>query len=310
MQKNWILYGLSAIVLLAAAGILSLKSGILSFDTPEKQKYSKHPQKFDNPDPELQRQWEDLKEVLCDNEHMKYYKIMIGRNVNISSILEVMTTGSTDLTNIWSHLLFGIYFLFASFHRRGRFFWLFIITSYTYFMSACYHIFRNYSRTLYDIFLCFDVSSIGIQIFSYNIVDTISFFSKRRPDLKKIYLTIFISFLIITTASIPIILHYKFYTFRTVLFSFVATIGFGLIYHGYKVQLTQGQSTLLSMIYYRIISYLLQGVGIFFRGSHIPERYLPDTVFQEYFHSHFWFHIAAAIGSVYACKSSEILAAL
>ena len=271
-------------------------------------KYGRHPQKFDSKDPELQKQWEELKEVLCDNEHMKYYKILIGQPINIKTIFSVWFTPNTDVTNVWSHFFFAVLFIVRSFTKEGRFFWLNLVTAYTFLMSGLYHTFRNYSRRLYDIFLCFDVSSIGIQIFSYNIVDTISFFSGKRDDLERMYLIFFITFDIITIISIPFILKYKLYTFRTILFSFVATIGFGLIYHGFTIN--NNTTILYDMLKNRVISYALQGVGIFFRASHIPERWLPDTVFQEFFHSHFWFHVTAATGSLFACCSSEILAQL
>ena len=308
MKKTNIFYLISGIILLISSAIFIKNQNFIKKNDQEILKYSKHPQTFENPDPELQKQWEELKEVLCDNEHMKYYKIMIGQPINFQTVFNVMTSPSTDLTNIWSHLLFGIFFILRSLKFKGRFFWLNLITAYTYLMSACYHIFRNYSRLLYDIFLSFDVSSIAIQIFSYNIVDSISFFNKKRNDLKKKYLIGFITSTIITLISIPVILYYKFYTFRTILLSSVATVGYILIYHGYLIN--GFNDSVKNLLRNRIISYALQGVGIFFRASHVPERFLPDTVFQEFFHSHFWFHIAAAIGSIYACISSESIAEL
>lgn len=268
-------------------------------------KYSRHPQKFDCKDPELQRQWEDLKEVLCDNEHMKYYKIMVGQKINLKTIFNVWTTPSNDLSNIWSHFLFGIFFIVRAFNFEGRFFWLNAITAYTYFMSSMYHTFRTYSRKLYNIFLVFDVLGIAIQISTYNIVDTISLMGTKRPDLEKLYLIVYISILVLNFISIPIILHYKKYTVRTILFCVVATSGFVLMYNGYLVN---GVSEEFKALFYnRLITFAYQGVGIFFRGSHIPERWLPNTIWQEYFHSHFWFHIVASIGSIYACRSSEAL---
>ena len=308
MKQKYFWYFSSALVLLISICFVLFKSDFLKSDGKELLKYSNHPQTFESSDPNLQEQWESLKEVLCDNEHMKYYKIMIGQPINFATVFNVMTTPSTDLSNIWSHLLFFFFFIKRAFRFSDRFFWLNCVTAYTYLMSACYHIFRNYNRRLYDIFLCCDVSSIAIQIYAYNIVDSISFFSKKKKNLKIMYIAGLLISELFILLSIPIILRYKLYTFRTVLFSLVATFGFLLIYHGYRVN---GYSeSFKKLIINRVISYALQGLGIFFRGSHIPERFFQDTVFQEFFHSHFFFHIAAAIGSVYACISSESIANL
>ena len=268
-------------------------------------KYSNHVQKFENADPQLQEQWKHLKEVLCDNEHLKYYKIMIGRKINFKSILEVWTSPSIELTNFWSHFLFGIYFLIRGFSFSGRFFVLNLLTALTYLMSSVYHTFRSFSRKLFDLMLCFDVSGIAIQVLTYNFVDTISFFGGIRDDLVKNYVICHGLLSLFTYITIPILLYNKLYTCRTVLICFVAMSGYFLIYHAYLI--FGFTEKIQKLLFYRIVSFSLQGVGIFFRGSHIPERFLPDTIFQKFFHSHFWFHIVAAIGSIYACMSSEVL---
>lgn len=271
----------------------------------EKLKYSRHPQKFENPDPKLQKEWEDLKEVLCDNEYMMGYKIMVGQPISIPTIWNIITTVHTDTSNIYSHLLFGFFFLFRAYGQINRLVFMNCMCALTFFMSAFYHTFRNYSRKMYNMCLCFDVSAIGIQIFTFNLVDIVTYFEESRPDLLKIYMMILASFFIITMVSMPFILHYKIYWLRTFLYIILATTCFPLAFHAYIVNgMTEKMK---SMIYLRLMTFFFQGVGLCFRSSHIPERFAQGTIFQYVLHSHFWFHIFGSIGSYYGCLSSEAL---
>ena len=269
-----------------------------------KNKYSKHPQKFNNPDPKLQKEWEELKEVLCDNEYMINYKIMIGQPINISTVWNILSTKHTDTTNIYSHLFFAIFFLIRCFFVEKKFI---IVNSFcflTYFLSATYHTFRNYSRKLYDICLIFDVSGIAIQIFGFLIMDSICFFQDSRPDLMKNYLIFFCTLFIIVLIAIPIILHYKIYCLRTFLFTLISLLCFPQVYHYYHYN---GLNDLLKQyLPYRTLVFIWQGIGLCFRSSHVPERFLPGTIFQYFWHSHFWFHIFATFGSYYGCLSCEV----
>lgn len=268
-------------------------------------KYRQHSETFDSPDPNLQKQWEDLKDVLCDNEYMTRYKIMIGQPINLKTIFNIWTTPSTDLSNIWSHFLAAIFFIVRGCFFKERIFWLHMVTAYTYIVSSLYHTFRNYSRNLYDIMLNFDVSGIAIQIFSYDFVDTIAFFYNRNNKLMYIYIGVFSVLAILIVGSVPFILKRKLYTLRTVSFSICALTCFPLFAHGIKVYGWNSKSQ--RMLYLRIITIALEGVGIFFRASKIPERFCQGNIFQWCFHSHFWFHIAASVGSFVGCLSCEAM---
>ncbi|EAY14286.1 hypothetical protein TVAG_026070 [Trichomonas vaginalis G3] len=268
-------------------------------------KYRYHPEKFDTDDPVLQKEWEDLKDVLCDNEYMTRYKIMIGQPINLKTIWNIWSTPSTDLSNIWSHFIAGIFFIVRGCFFPGRFLALHLITAYTYITSSMYHTFRNYNRKLYDIMLNFDVSGIAIQIFSYDFVDTIAFFHNRRNDLMYIYIAVFSVLAILIIGSVPIILKRKLYTLRTVSFSICALTCFPLFVHGIKIYGWNSKSK--RMLILRIITIALEGVGIFFRASKLPERCAQGGVFQWCFHSHFWFHLAASVGSFVGCLSTEAM---
>ncbi|EAX94520.1 hemolysin-III related family protein [Trichomonas vaginalis G3] len=272
----------------------------------EKKKYRYHPEKFDSKDPVLQEQWEDLKDVLCDNEYMTKYKIMIGKPINLKTIIEIWTSKSTDLSNIWSHFLAGVFFIIRGWSFDGRLFTLHLLAAYTYIMSAMYHTFRNYNRKMYDIMLNFDVSGIAIQIFSYDFVDTIAFFHGKRDDLMYIYCAVFAILSVIVIGAVPIILSRKLYTLRTVLFSLCAFTCFPLFAHGIKIYGWNEKSQ--NMLILRIATIALEGVGIFFRASKVPERFTQGNIFQWCLHSHFWFHIAGAIGSYVGCLSAEAMA--
>lgn len=268
-----------------------------------KLKYKNHPQKFDNSDPELQKQWEDLKEVLCDNEFMTRYKIMVGQPINFSTVWNILTTIHTDTSNIYSHLIACIFFVIRSIGLEFRFALVHLLCALTFFMSVIYHTFRNYSRKLYDITLVLDVNGINIQIFAYLFTDTISFFGSTRPDLMQNYLILYGILLVISLTSVPFILHYKIYWLRTFTFILISFLCFPLIYHSYLINGLTDQ--LRIFIPLRLFVFFWQGLGLIFRSSHIPERFLPHTIFQYIFHSHFWFHICGAIGSYFGCLSCQ-----
>lgn len=270
----------------------------------EKLKYSKHPQKFESTDPKLQKEWEDLKEVLCDNEYMIRYKIMVGQPINFSTVWNILSTIHTDTSNIYSHLIAGVFFVYRSINKDFRFALVHLLCALTFFMSSFYHTFRNYSRKLYDIMLVLDVNGINIQIFAYLFTDTMNFFGNLRPDLMKNYLILFGFLLFISMISVPFILHYKIYWLRTFTFIVFSFLCLPLVYHCYLISGLTDQ--LRAFIPIRLAVFFWQGLGLIFRSSHIPERFFPHTIFQYIFHSHFWFHICGAIGSYFGCLSCEV----
>ncbi|OHS96045.1 hemolysin-III related family protein [Tritrichomonas foetus] len=275
--------------------------------TPKKLKYSNHPQKFDNPDPKLQKEWEDLKEVLCDNEYMMGYKIMVGQKINFSTVWNILTTKHTDTSNIYSHLIFGFFFTYRAFAFNSKFELILVnlLCALTFFMSAFYHTFRNYSRRWYDLCLTLDVSGIGIQIFAYLITDTINFFKDDHPDLMRNYLIFFCILFVVSLVSVPFILKYKLYFWRTFMFTIISMLCIPLIMH--HIWLCNGiDEKLRRFLPLRAAIFFWQGVGLCFRSSHIPERFFPRTIFQYVFHSHFWFHIAGSVGSYFGCLSCEV----
>jgi len=269
------------------------------------KKYCLHPQKFHNPDATLQKEWENLKEVLCDNEYMKNYKIMVGQKIGIKSMANVWTSIHADTSNIYSHFFFALLFFWVAFKKEGSIFWLYLAAGSTFIISAIYHTIRNYSRKIYDIALNLDVSSIGIQVFMFNFVDCINLFKDTRPDITRNYLIGFGALFTICLSSIPIILKHKLYALRTTVFCLMASLGFPLIIHGSFYY--ADSSKLHKMIFLRVFVFLFCGIGLGFRSSHIPERFHPDTIFQSFFHSHFIFHVLVSIGSFCGCLSSEAL---
>lgn len=268
-----------------------------------KLKYRNHPQKFDNPDPELQKQWEDLKEVLCDNEYMIRYKIMVGQPINFSTVCNILTTVHTDTSNIYSHLIAGIFFIIRSIGLEFRFALVNLLCALTFFMSVFYHTFRNYSRKLYDITLVLDVDGINIQIFAYLFTDTVSFFGDSQSEIMKKYLFFYSLLFVISIIAVPFILHYKIYWLRTFIFIIISFLCLPQIYHNYLINGCTDK--LRHFISLRLIVFFWQGLGLIFRSSHIPERFLPHTIFQYIFHSHFWFHACGAIGSYFGCLSCQ-----
>lgn len=267
-------------------------------------KYSKHPQKFNNPDPQLQKQWEDLKDVLCDNEYMMGYKIMIGRPINLKTIWEILSTVNTDTPNIWSHIFFGFFFVWQAIGESKRLVFVNLLCALTYFMSAVYHTFRNYSRRLYDILLSLDVSSINIQIFSLMFSDIFAMFYDAEPELTKKIAIIYAIVFIVSTGAVPIILAKKLYWVRTCMFCMMCTITIPVVY--WKLSITGFDDQMKKFLVLRSATFGTQIIGLCFRSGHIPERWFPRTIWQTVFHSHFWFHTIAGVGSMFGVLSAKV----
>ena len=269
-------------------------------------KYARHPQKFDNPDPELQRQWLDLKEVLCDNEYMMGYKIMIGQPVNLRTIWNVMTTIHTDTSNIWSHVAFFLYFVWKAFLARddSSTVMMYMLCGGTFLGSVVYHILRNYSRRLFDICLFFDVSGIGIQVFMYLFTDSRAWFKDKRPDWYKMYQVLYTVLLIIFLTSMPVILRKKLYWLRTIELGCLVAIAIPPFCR--KLYIDGWDDRTTEFLIKRALSVFFQFLGLVIRSAHYPERLFPRTIWQLVFHSHFWFHVSGGFGSVFGAMSSLI----
>jgi predicted membrane channel-forming protein YqfA (hemolysin III family) len=258
-------------------------------------KYSRHPQKFDNPDPELQKQWLELKDVLCDNEFMIGYKIMIGQPVNMKTIWHVITTVHTDTSNIWSHLIAMILFTYLGLIYPFPVCIAAYAPALTFAISSVYHVIRNYSRRLYDILLCLDVSSIGIQICGFLVTGSYSFFWETRRRVAIAYLAVGLSAHALTILSMPFILRRKLYWVRTFVLSLETMVCLPIVVH--KYWLDGIDDKFFGYVWWQFLCVLLAGMGILVRSAHVPERFFPRTIFQLIFHSHVLFHILTALSA-------------
>jgi adiponectin receptor len=268
-------------------------------------KYSRHPEKFANPDPELQRQWLELKDVLCDNEHMVGYKIMVGQPVTIGTVWNILTTLHTDTTNIWSHLIGLAIFLIWGILTRFPVNVCAFCGAMTCLMSASYHTFRNYSRRLYDMCLIFDVLSINLQLWGFFIGDVAAYFLETRPGLFWGYMGLMCAVCGPTIMAVPYLLRHKLYSIRTCLFTCEAALDFPLLLHRWL--LDGADDRLRAHVRWKLGSLALAGLGLCFRSSHVPERFLPRTIFQRLFHSHFVFHILSVMSTCVVVRSIGIL---
>lgn len=266
------------------------------------RKYANHPQKFETTNPDDEKEWKKLKEVLCDNEYMTHYKIMVGKPVNIKTIFDVLTTLHTDTTNIYSHLIAAIVFFWRSYRSKRCI--VNCLCGITFLISAIYHTLRNFSRRLYDITLIMDVNGIAIQIFAYLFNDAFVLFNDFRKDLMYIYFLVYTVIFLIFIISIPFILKNKIYWLRTFLCTVISFLCFQIMYHAYS--LFGCDESLIRIVKLRVITFICQGIGLCFRSSHFPERISKIPLFSYIFHSHFFFHIVASIGSYYGCLSCEV----
>lgn len=267
-------------------------------------KYARHPQKFDNPDPELQRQWLELKEVLCDNEYMIGYKIMVGQPVNLRTIWNVITTAHTDTTNIWSHIIFAVYFAIKAIGKDSSTALLYLLCGLTFLGSVVYHILRNYSRRLFDICLFFDVSGIGIQVFTYLFLDSRSWFKEKHPEVYRMYQIIYTILLLVFLTTMPVILRKKLYSLRTIELGLLVCSAIPPFCH--KLYFDGWDEKTNEFAVLRVLSVFFQFMGLVIRSAHYPERLFPHTIWQYYFHSHLWFHTSGGFGSVFGAKSALV----
>jgi predicted membrane channel-forming protein YqfA (hemolysin III family) len=258
-------------------------------------KYARHPEKFSNPDPILQHQWLDLKEVLCDNEFMVGYKIMIGQPVTLASVWNVMTTAHTDTSNIWSHIFGMVWLACVGFKSPFPVCLAAFAPSLCYFLSSVYHIFRNYSRRLFDICLCLDVMAIAIQISGFFVTGSYLFFRKTQPRLAENYVIGAFCLLLVTVIAIPFILKWKLYWLRTLVLACETVVCVPLVIHKYCLDGMDEVSVRYLILQGMCLAF--GGAGIAVRSAHIPERFFPRTILQYIFHSHFWFHILTVCSS-------------
>jgi adiponectin receptor len=265
-------------------------------------KYDRHPQKFDNPDPILQQEWLQLKEVLCDNEYMIGYKIMIGQPVNFTTVFNILTTLHTDTTNIWSHFIGAIVFFYIGFILPFPVPIVCFCSGTVCFLSSLYHIFRNYSRKLYDIFLCLDVSSIGIQLFGGYFVDLITLFGPSHPTIAWRFAIFGGILCVVTLASVPFILMRKLYWVRTFVLSCESVLCLPVFTQKYLVD--GFDQRMGRVVGWRMLALMAAGMGMAVRSAHIPERFCPRTVFQSLFHSHCVFHLLALGSAAFSVVSA------
>jgi predicted membrane channel-forming protein YqfA (hemolysin III family) len=266
-------------------------------------KYGRHPQKFDNPDPALQQEWLNLKEVLCDNEYMIGYKIMVGQPVTPNTVFNILTTLHTDTTNIWTHLIGAIALSYTGLIFPFPVCIVSFSSSATCFLSAIYHTFRNYSRKLYDVCLCLDVSSIGIEIFGAFFTDLINLFGTSHPTIAWRFATAGAALCVATLAGIPFILRWKLYWLRTFVYACESALCIPVFAQKYLVD---GFDERMSrVIGWRVLALVTAGMGVAVRSAHIPERFLPRTVFQSLFHSHCFFHLIALVSVTFSILSAQ-----
>jgi predicted membrane channel-forming protein YqfA (hemolysin III family) len=266
-------------------------------------KYGRHPQKFDNPEPNLQQQWLDLKEVLCDNEYMMGYKIMVGQPITPRTVLNILTTVHTDTTNIWTHIIGAIFLFHCGATSVFPVSIVAISAAVTCCLSAFYHTFRNYSRKLFDICLCLDVSSIGIQVFGSFFADVIILFGPSHPATARRFAIFGVVLCTVTLASIPFILRRKLYWVRTFVFTCESLLGVPVF--AQKYLLDGLNEKMISAITWRALCLTIGAVAISVRSAHVPERFFPKTVFQYVFHSHCFFHILSTVGGYMVIRSAQ-----
>jgi adiponectin receptor len=264
--------------------------------------YGRHPQKFDNPDPELQKQWLELKEVLCDNEYMIGYKIMIGRPISFASVFDVLTTVHTDTSNIWSHLLGFLVCFYIGFGAPLPVAITALCSALTYAFSTTYHIFRNFSRAFYDICLFFDVSAIAVQVFGFLFSD-LSVFFPTRPEVAGVYYIVLTVLFVVSVGAFPFILKYKVYWVRTLLLLVDSTLFLPILLH--KIYYDGFTDQILQFIPRRALCLVSAVSGIVIRSAHVPERFFPRTIWQTVFHSHFIFHMLSVIASLFGVWSAQ-----
>jgi predicted membrane channel-forming protein YqfA (hemolysin III family) len=266
-------------------------------------KYLSHPQKFDNPDPLLQQQWLDLKEVLCDNPHMIGYIIMIGQSINPRTVLHILTTIHTDTANIWTHIVGAIFFFSCASLSLFPISIIAVGAALTCCLSAIYHTLRNYSRKMYDICLCLDVSSIAIQIFATLLADVINLFGKDHVGIARLDTVLVVVMAVVTIAGVPIVLKRKLYWVRTFVFSCESVLCIPLFVQKYLIDGFDERWG--RVIGWRVLCLATAGLGIAVRSAHVPERFFPRSVFQSLLHSHCIFHLLSIVSSYFSVLSAE-----
>jgi len=251
-----------------------------------------------------------------DNIYLKthYRKMPV---MNWTRCLLSAFTLHNDTTNIWTHLLPGLLFLYwafssnvdmlqwnATFDDRLYYSFFCMCCATTMLVSAVYHIYRPHSENVYHFCLMCDLRGIILLICGSNTM-VVAQSLKSFPALRSMMQMInFISFTSLTL-WIPRCVQLRLTKQRTLYFALYAMVS-ALSWFIRHFMLVYDSNTTTKLVEHSwnhfgglVVAYLIIGTGLVIFAMKIPERFFPKT-FDLFGASHQLFHVFVVLGSYHA----------